>query len=128
MKKYKAKQSGIGLIEVLISTALLSTVMLWITDGHMKSLSHVTDGANSSTVMRLAEEMLERIKLNLSPQLYKTEINGVKNRDTYCKTIQNCTGKKCVQSELVKYDVQQTYCHDLDGISNLKMRFECFDI
>ncbi|MDP0561288.1 MAG: prepilin-type N-terminal cleavage/methylation domain-containing protein [Candidatus Endonucleobacter sp. (ex Gigantidas childressi)] len=128
MKKHKVKQSGVTLIEVLISAVLLSTAMLWISDGHMKSLSLVSDGSNRSAMMRLSEEMLERIKLNLVPQLYKTEINGVTNRKDYCKSLQSCVGAKCMQSEVVKYDVQQSYCHDLDGIDNLSMKFECFDV
>ena len=128
MNNNKLKQSGVSLIEVLVSAVLISMVFLWISDTHMQSLTDVADSSHRNKTTWLAEEMVERIKANPVLDSYRSEINGVSNISSYCRSRQNCLNSQCSGSTMVKYDVQQVFCNNLEGLGNLRMRFDCFDI
>ncbi len=120
------KQSGITLIEVLVSAVLVSMILLWISDSHMRSVTAATDSGQRTQAMWLAEEMLERIKLNPLLDLYQTEINGVTNISTYCGSRRNCVGTQCGQDNMVEYDVQQVLCND-NNVDGFNLSMMCFD-
>ena len=124
----KKQQSGVSLIEVLVSAVLISMIFLWISDTHMGSLTAIADTNNRNKAVWLAEEMIERIKVNPLLDSYKNEIDSAKNLSAYCRAPVRCTNRECTEGELVQYDVQQVLCNNADGFNELEMALECFDI
>ncbi len=120
------QQAGLSLMEVLVSSVLLTMIFLWISESHIRSLSDIAETSQRTQVVWRIEELAERVKVIPLPDNYKTEVNGVGNVSTYCNNRQNCQGVQCSTSEIIKFDVQKVYCN-MDNINNLDLSFDCFD-
>lgn len=120
------RQGGMTLIEVLISAALISMVLIWISDTHIKSLNDISNSNQRTQAMWLAEELLERVKLapcnipSIQAELAQA------NSDSYCQIPQDCVGNSCSAVEMSRYNVQQVFCNDT-AIRNLAMELTCYD-
>ncbi|WP_263078361.1 proprotein convertase P-domain-containing protein [Endozoicomonas sp. Mp262] len=127
MNRYSRTQSGVTLIEVLVSAALMSMVLIWISDAHIKSLNDISNTSQRTQAMWLAEELLERAKLAPCdiPKI-KTELASA-NSGSYCNTLQNCVGSTCTLAQMSKYNVQQVFCNNKSDIRNLAMGLKCYD-
>lgn len=128
MRNKIKKQSGISLIEVLVSAVLISMIFLWISDTHIASLADIADTNNRNKATWLVEEMIERIKVNPMIDKYKTEIENSRDKSAYCLTPIRCNNSECSEDNIVKYDVQQIICSNLEGINNLEINIECLDL
>ena len=128
MNQIKYKQKGISLIEVMVSAVVLAMIFLWISEGHLDSLSTIADSNDRGKVTWLVEDMMERIKINPILDSYKNEINSVDASSSYCSSRIICSEKVCTSSEIVKFDVQQVICDNLDGLRDLSVNFNCFSI
>ncbi|MDD7805546.1 MAG: hypothetical protein PUP46_08315 [Endozoicomonas sp. (ex Botrylloides leachii)] len=128
MVNKKQDQSGVSLIEVLVSAVLISMIFLWISDTHIASLTDIADTNNRNKAVWLAEEMIERIKINPLIDKYKDEISSTNDITSYCLSLVRCLNQECSEDEIIKYDIQQVFCNDLKMLNDMEISLECFDI
>ncbi|WP_330924187.1 LamG-like jellyroll fold domain-containing protein [Candidatus Sororendozoicomonas aggregata] len=126
MNTHLHKQAGLSLMEVLVSSVLLTMIFLWISESHIRSLSDIAETSQRTQVVWRIEELAERIKMTPLLESYKNEVNGVSNVSSYCNRRANCRGARCSSSEMVKFDVQKVYCAT-DNINDLDLSLDCFD-
>ncbi|PJE79075.1 hypothetical protein CI610_01964 [invertebrate metagenome] len=108
-------------MEVMISIVIISFVFLWISNSHISAVRTVTDSNQRSRAIWLAQEMLERMKMNAGQyDNYKTRIDA----GVSCSSTVSCQERECSADEMIQYDLQQVFCQT-SQVSGFAMTFSC---
>lgn len=111
-KKFDGKNSGAGLIEVLISLLVITIGILGMVNVHRSSLQYNQSSYVQSQATILASDMLDRIQANNhlaeSGTNYQVDLNDLE----YSQCIEssypnNCEAGNCNPQEMAAYDIRQ---------------------
>jgi len=104
MKKIKA-QTGVGLIEVLVSLLILAIGILGFVALQYRAVEATSEAINRVQAMNVARDMAERIRANRDGLAnYKTQIQTAANQTDYTT---NCMTSACSATAMADFDVSQ---------------------
>lgn len=118
------KQSGLGIIEVLVALVVVSFGVLGMASLQLTGMKHSSGGFNRSKALLFAQSMATRIRVNNAVVVaggaeYKnfdstTNVNCGAPPVPYCQARKNVgTTPACTPSELAVFDLYSVSCGDL---------------
>ena len=104
MKKITA-QTGVGLIEVLVSLLILAIGILGFVALQYRAVEATSEAINRVQAINVARDMAERIRANRDGLAnYKTQIQTAANQTDYTT---NCMTSACSATAMADFDVSQ---------------------
>jgi len=121
---HRRKQSGLGIIEVLVALVVVSFGVLGMASLQLTGMKHSSGGFNRSKALLYAQSMATRIRINASVveaggAAYKdfdsaTKVNCGAPPVPYCQARKNVgTTPSCTAAELAVFDLYSVSCGDL---------------
>ena len=127
-KKNRACQSGVGLIEVMVTLVVVAVGVLGMVGLQSKSLQYNQTSYLRSQADFLANDMMERIRTNRSTAETSTAYTVSNNQHTAAACDQSeypdrCETSVCSGNELAEYDLKQwkfgISCQLPDGVGSI---------
>lgn len=122
------RQSGIGIIEVLVALVVVSFGVLGMAGLQLTGMKHSTNGFNRSKALMLTENMATRMRINRSGVLNQSYAGFDSSADAnfcqvkpdpYCQASKGVAAESCTVDELAAFDLFSVACGDWgpDGAS-----------
>ena len=83
----KRRQSGVGLMEILVTMLVMSVGLLGIAGLQSESLRHTYNAYLESQALFLAEDIIDRMRLSPTPSLYAYDFSGGVVAATDCTAV-----------------------------------------
>jgi len=140
------RQSGVGIIEVLIALVVVSLGVLGMASLQLTGMKHSSSGYNRSMAVLFAENMASRMRSN-ADGVVDTSYAGLDSSDLNCSaqpvpfcqvTVNNNTAQTCNPAEMATFDFYSIACGTItadgtpkDGIADLlnggRLQIDCDD-
>lgn len=125
----KRAQSGVGLIEVMISVLIFVSGVLGVAGMQSQAIRVNHDSVQRSQAVWLAHAANERIKVNFSGldsgDYQETATAASADLSTYCEEPpKQCIGTTCSAGEMARFDVFELMCRNATVI-NQQMSIDC---
>ncbi|MBX2839927.1 MAG: type IV pilus modification protein PilV [Gammaproteobacteria bacterium] len=115
----RSRQSGLGIIEVLIALVIVSLGVLGMASLQLTGMQHSTGGLNRSKALLYAENMAARMRVNRDgaqadayASLDSATVNCGTQPAPYCQAHPGGTGAQCSLGELATFDFHVVSCGD----------------
>lgn len=119
--RVRRKQSGVGIVEVLVALVVVSVGVLGMASLQLTGMKHSSGGFNRSKALIFAQSMATRIRLNTvaaNSLAYQNFDSDALNCNTppvpYCQARSGVTGAtpSCTPDELASFDLYSVSCGD----------------
>lgn len=114
-----SRQSGVGLIEVLVALIVISLGVLGMAGLQLTGMKQSTNGFNRSKAVMLAENMTTRMRINRSGVVdglyngFDSSLETCTTRpDPYCQSFATTDAQQCDADELADFDMFSIACGD----------------
>ena len=110
LSRVARRQSGIGLVEILVSLLVLAIGILGFAGLQLRALNSTGESHYRSQAMAIAQDLTERVAANnLVPERYTNPANWPANPVTSGVFPQTCvgTGKNCTANNIADWDIDQ---------------------
>ncbi len=115
--KFKKRQAGVGLIEVLIAFLLLTIGGVGLASMQLKAKRVGYESVQRSLATSLAQDIIERMRNNPAV-LASYVVNNLGSTTIQSEPSPNCVSATCSQAELAAHDLWE-WERSLDGASEL---------
>jgi len=137
------KQSGVGIIEVLIALVVVSLGVLGMASLQLTGMKHSSSGYNRSMAVLFAENMASRMRSNAAgvidtnyAGLDSSDLNCTAKPAPFCQATVNSAAQTCTPAEMAVFDFYSIACGTItadgtpkDGIADLlnggRLQVEC---
>ncbi|WP_252176442.1 type IV pilus modification protein PilV [Endozoicomonas sp. 4G] len=126
----QGKETGFGLIEVLISVVIFMVGILGMAGMQAQAVRATQDSLQRSQAIWLANEMSERMKVNVqgvgSGRYQSTAQAASSNLSSYCAgpAPRQCIANSCTADEMADFDVHDLMCRNA-RVSNQQLTISC---
>ncbi|WOG26418.1 type IV pilus modification protein PilV [Endozoicomonas sp. 8E] len=126
----QSKETGFGLIEVLISVVIFMVGILGMAGMQAQAVRATQDSLQRSQAIWLANEMSERMKVNVqgveSGRYQSTAQTASSNLSSYCAgpVPRQCIANSCSADEMADFDVHDLMCRNA-RVSNQQLAVSC---
>ena len=108
-----SRQSGVGMVEVLVALVVMSVGMLGIASLYVTTLQAKTTSLSRMKAVNLASDMVDRIRANPGAVAsYALAANGA-------TTATDCESATCTAAQIAAYDLNKWDTMVKDGITGL---------